>query len=444
MDERKNCLERKTPIPPPPFFKDFAVFAVALSLICAGCGGGDDAEIPVEFADITSDGAPSTTTTTKLTITFSEEIAGLSLGNITLTGAAKGAQLRGIGKGAYELTLSGVEAEEEMTVGVSRSGYRVSPASMTVPVHKNTGVPVANAGNIPSIKAKFGITETGGAKGVTLAFNELHSYIQKNSNNLSGGVIKPGDWIDMEGGLEVDAYNDTGGFSHDAAKAMEKVYNKGESWGTLCRLIVAGVNSFNNINGNDTPHVVFQFQNIPVTRRMNPDNDNEGGYEKSEMRKYLVPVTGDDESGNFLTGLYSAGVPKGVLWGPARTLSKGTNGTGTVILSDLLWLPTEREMFQNGKSHNGEKPVGPYSANGETADNQARLAYYTNSTRLKAWCGDGTGYYPNMKFGAGAWYWTGSSHYLGSSWFCNVSYLGSTLSNDASSAGGVAPAFCVK
>jgi hypothetical protein len=36
------------------------------------------------------------------------------------------------------------------------------------------------------------------------------------------------------------------------------------------------------------------------------------------MRKYLVPVENDGESGKFLTGLYNAGVPEGVLWAPAR------------------------------------------------------------------------------------------------------------------------------
>jgi hypothetical protein len=159
---------------------------------------------------------------------------------------------------------------------------------------------------------------------------------------------------------------------------------------------------------------------------MNASDTNTGGYEKSEMRTYLT--------GNFLTGLNKAGVPDGVLWAPARALSKGTNGTGSVTLSDKLWLPTEREMFESGN----------LSANGETADNQSRLEYYTdNNIRLKAWWGD-SGDYPDIKSGYGWWYWTGSAYSGGSSSFCDVNSNGPTDDSSASRAGGVAPAFCVK
>jgi hypothetical protein len=175
---------------------------------------------------------------------------------------------------------------------------------------------------------------------------------------------------------------------------------------------------------------------------MNASGINEGGYEKSEMRKYLVPVTGDDESGNFLTGLTEAGVPDGVLWGPARALSKGENETGSVTLSDKLWLPTEREMFQDGKDDGN---YGPYSADSETEGNQARLAYYADdNTRLKAWGGATTDYYPDMKDGYGMWYWMGSAYSGSSTSFCTVPPVGGTVTASASYAGGVAPAFCVK
>jgi hypothetical protein len=266
---------------------------------------------------------------------------------------------------------------------------------------------------------------------VTGAFNALHEFIQ--AGGLASGTVKLGDWIDLEGGLAVEAYDGTdnkggGGFNHNATKAVEKVYNKGAAWGTLCRLIVVGVNSFNGKNDNDTPHVVFQFQNIPVTRRMNATNTNEGGYAESEMRTYLT--------GNFLAGLKIAGVPDGVLWAPVRYLSAGTNGKGATKITDKLWLPTKREMTGSGT----------YSADGETVDNQARLAYYTdNNTRLKAWDGDSSDNYPDMKKGTGEWYWTGSARYDRSDLFCNVHDNGSdTASYSASSAGGVAPAFCVK
>jgi hypothetical protein len=301
-----------------------------------------------------------------------------------------------------------------------------------------TGVPVADAENIPGIKAKFGVTETG-VLGVTAAFNALHSYIRKNSSNLSGGVINLGDWIDLEGGLEVSAYGDGGGdFNLSAADAVKQVYANEAAQGTWGRLIVAGINSFNGKNGNNTPHVVFHFQNIPVVRRMNVTDTNEGGYAAAEMRKYLVPVTGDSASGRFLAGLVSAGVPENVLWAPKRVLSAGMDDTGTVTLSDLLWLPTEREMFQDGKDDYYKQ--GPYSANGETADNQARLEYYTgDSTRIKAW----QGWYPDTDLSG--LYWLGSAVFNESISFCVVFFDGSTFTTEANDSypTGVAPAFCV-
>jgi hypothetical protein len=320
--------------------------------------------------------------------------------------------------------VSNVKAAGEITVKAAKNGYSISPDSQSVKV---LYMPAVVAANNPSIKAKFGITATG-TDGVKAAFNTLHDFIQGGGLAAQSGVIKTGDWIDLEGGLTVEAYDGTdnkggGGFSHDATKAVEKVYNKGAAWGTLCRLIVVGVNSFNGKNGNNTPHVVFQFQNTPGTRRMNASRTIAGGYASSEMRTYLT--------GNFLTGLNNAGVPDGVLWAPARVLSKGNTGTGATEISDKLWLPTEWEMI-------GERW---YSADGETADNQAWLAYYTDSNiRKKAWCGD-TGDYPNMTYGW--WYWMGSLRSGNTTSFCAGNGSGDSSGYDPSSAGGVAPAFCV-
>jgi hypothetical protein len=397
----------------------------------------------VTFNSADADGAAFATTTTMLTLKFSGEIDGLEAKDITInagdTGAGKSGHFSRNGA-TYYIGVSGIKATGEVTVGVRRDGYSVSPASLKVNIHGSKGLPVAGQENNASIKAKFGVPPTVTEKaGVEAAFDALHAFIQ--AGGLASGLVKTGDWIDLDAGLAVAAYGTgedkyTGGVSHNATKAMEAVTHKGEPWGTLCRLIVVGINSFNGKNGNDTPHVVFQFQNIPVTRRMNATDTNEGGYEKSEMRKYLVPVTGDSASGNFLTGLNNAGVPDGVLWAPARVLSKGADGKGSVTLSDKLWLPTEREMFGSRK----------YSTDGETADNQARLEYYTgDNTRLKAWWEDTGSYYPNMRYDAGWWYWGSSCSYSGgSASFCLVHYNGNTNHNGASSAGGVAPAFCVK
>jgi hypothetical protein len=120
--------------------------------------------------------------------------------------------------------------------------------------------------------------------------------------------------------------------------------------GPIVRLIVVGINSFQGFDGNgDTPHVVFQFENIPVMRRMDTI-DAPSRYGASEMRKHLTPVTDESGSiipgsGNFLAGLKNAGVPAGetdgVLWAPNRVVY---HADGSDQIRDLLWLPTEREL----------------------------------------------------------------------------------------------------
>jgi hypothetical protein len=189
---------------------------------------------------------------------------------------------------------------------------------------------------------------------------------------------------------------------------------------------VVGINPFKNLNGNGaTPHVVFQFQNVPVARRMNPENNNTGGYPESEMRAYLT--------GEFLSGLKDAGVPEGVLWGPARVVSGKEDGAKTI--NDTLWLPTEREMF-GGQTYS--------DAAHETEGNQARLPYYADdASRIKVYKTD-TGY-PAVSTAYGMWYWEGSAYAGGASTWCAVSSGGGySITIFASSVSGCAPAFCVK
>jgi hypothetical protein len=162
---------------------------------------------------------------------------------------------------------------------------------------------------------------------------------------------------------------------------------------------------------------------------MNPTNTNVGGYPASEMRKYLAPVSEDGiliaGSGKFLAGLSDAGVPINVLWGPARVMSEKN---GQTIINDLLWLPTEREMFPGGKDADSN---GPRSiATDETAQNQARLEYYvSDSSRRKAPPAGG--------------YWIASADSGSAVYFCYVADSRTAVFY-AEAEGGVAPAFCVR
>jgi hypothetical protein len=138
------------------------------------------------------------------------------------------------------------------------------------------------------------------------------------------------------------------------------------------------------------------------------------------MRKYLTWVDGNKaESGNFLAGLEKAGVPEEVLWGPSRVLS--TKG-GTKTINDLLWLPTEREMY-------GKKS----KCNEETAQDQPRLAYYTDAASCKK-------VNRNQIYKT---YWLASVFSLSGTSFCGVDSGGAITTETAAIAYGCAPAFCV-
>jgi hypothetical protein len=380
----------------------------------------------------------STTRTTALTLSFSPGIANLADGEITIepgsTGASKSAL--SVSTTSYTLWLSGIKASGSITVSVGKSGYSV--ASKTVTVYYSPIYPIGGK----SLKTEFGITTTG-TTGVRDTFNAVSNFIKNNSLN-NQTKIDLGDYIDLEGGLTVAAYgtgNNTGGFSIASGTAQGQAswritttsggYNPNYE-SVYLRLIVVGINSFNGKNGNDKRHIVFQFQNIPVKRRMNLDNKNDGGYAASEMRTYLT--------NNFLPGLTSAGVPEGVLWAPKREMAAERSGSGTTRIEDKLWLPTEREMFGMRKYSNNSA---------ETDGNQGRLDYYYNGNadtfarRIKYSSSDfDSSGVVNGNF-AGSLYWEASPYSASLSAFCAVYCYGDTVAVSAVTGGSCAPAFCV-
>jgi hypothetical protein len=119
---------------------------------------------------------------------------------------------------------------------------------------------------------------------------------------------------------------------------------------------------------------------------------------------------------------------------------KGSGATAADLIEDLLWLPTEREMFgfdPAGYTDNGaHSALGPFSvAAYETAANQARLGYYgSDAKRVKYDSGN-----------SARWYWQASPHSGSAAYFCDVvSYGFGSLLNASEVVGGCAPAFCVR
>ncbi|MCL2761874.1 MAG: formylglycine-generating enzyme family protein [Treponema sp.] len=158
----------------------------------------------VSFESLSADGS-ETVTTTALTLTFSNDIAGLTAADITLTpgdtGITKGA-LNRIETGIYELTVSGIIEIGSVGVTVAeKAGYNISPAAMSTSVHYFP-VPVtfvsltANGGNFVTT-TMLTLTFSQDIPGLSLAditFHGSYSYAQKGF-----GLYARGDGVyDME------------------------------------------------------------------------------------------------------------------------------------------------------------------------------------------------------------------------------------------------------
>ena len=94
--------------------------------------------ITVSLVSLRANGSSKITDTTELTLTFSAAIPGLSVTDITVTGATKGT-LSGTGP-VYTLTVSDIARQGDIvTVAVANpDGYSVTPAERTVIVHKES------------------------------------------------------------------------------------------------------------------------------------------------------------------------------------------------------------------------------------------------------------------------------------------------------------------
>jgi hypothetical protein len=402
-------------------FFGFAVLAAAALAVFAGCGdagggpagGGGDPDLSGTIA-ITPAGP--VTVNTQLTATYSGGSE-----SVSCQWKKGGSDISNETGTTYTPTEVG-----SYTVTVSASGYNSkTSAAVTVALGVRTDA---------SIKTTFGINTTN-TQGVTDTFNAVSAYLRSKTNAadvISEDLIRLGDYIDLPS-ITVTGGTPNPTVTDQAITPGTDPFTGYE--GRLLRLIVVGINSFNenqggsyNVStGNGTEaHLVFQFQNVAFTHGMNTTNINAGGYAASEMRKYLVPLVGETGSGAFLAGLITAGVPDAVLWAPTRCVANGGSGaTGYDELSDKLWLPTEREMFETqSQSH----------VSYETEANQARLAYYTDNAHRRKYNSVNTA----------VSYWEASPYSENAAFFCMVAYTGPASYLGAPAVVGCAPAFCVR
>ncbi|MDR1231395.1 MAG: DUF6273 domain-containing protein, partial [Spirochaetaceae bacterium] len=375
---------------------------------------------PLKLTSVEANGEEGVQTTDQLTLTFDRDIAWSVPVSITVTGTglSAGTPSKTDDPKIYTLPVLGVTKGETVNVSVNWTGYAPVSKQVTVVYHRALGTLVEADKNDPSIKKKFGVT-TGGAKGVEDTFKELFAFIKNNGLTANSGVVKTGDYIDLEGGLTVTAYNSGGGainFSQDQAASTEAGAAPNST--PLLRLIVVGINSFNKTNPNSPQHVVFQFLHLPVKRRMH--STSSAMYSATEMSSYL--------EGNFYTGLKNAGVPEDVVWAPNRNLATSYNGTVTEIQKYNVWLPTARELLGADTTANADaNKCAP-----ETTTNQAKLEYYqTKNSRKKA-----------LNVSESYAYWTASP--VTTTNFMSITGNGSVKNDNINtSVLGIAPAFCV-
>jgi hypothetical protein len=178
------------------------------------------------------------------------------------------------------------------------------------------------------------------------------------------------------------------------------------------RIVVSGFNHYKQAGSteNTENHILFTFRNCPLTKRMNATGTNTGGYSASELRTYLEGV--------FMLGLKQ--VIGDYLYPVQRQLStKGSNSW----INDTVFLPTEREVW-------GFPAWGEVEYDSGTPG-QYPIFFFT--------------VYKGKRYnGSRQWYWTATPSAPSASAFCSVySHIGASYTG-ASSAGGVAPAFCVR
>jgi hypothetical protein len=204
----------------------------------------------------------------------------------------------------------------------------------------------------------------------------------------------------------------------------------GQAWNNTYknnRIVISAFNPYKGVGDTEVVrnHIRFAFVNVPLRKRMNPTNDNTGGYEATELRAFLDGTNGDGTgsmegvtTAAFLNAL-KAQIGDYIL--PVRLLlsTKGGWTQGTYS----LWLPSENELF--GTNAWGE----PDRGDGQ----KLHIPLYQ-----KSWA-----YRTKRYNGARSWYFLNNPTLSYGVNFCVVHNNGHADNNYANSIGGCSPAFCV-
>ncbi|MDR2095054.1 MAG: DUF6273 domain-containing protein [Treponema sp.] len=267
----------------------------------------------------------------------------------------------------------------------------------------------------------LGISTSG--QSVQAAIQEAMGDIRELSNHTESGPDPVPDYQYFDIGDYLD-YIDL------SAIPAENGGTAGQPWNDSyknTRIVLSAFNPYKGVGDTEVTknHLRFDFANVPLRKRMNPINDNTGGYPATEMRAFLDGVNGDgtgDRDGvttaAFLNAL-KAQIGDYIL--PVRRLLSNKVDWAWVTCS--LWLPSENEIF--GANAWGEAGYGD--------GQKLHIPLYRDSYahRIKRYNGSRD------------WYWLNSPYSGSAAYFCNVSGDGYANFSYASAVGGCAPAFCV-
>jgi hypothetical protein len=180
------------------------------------------------------------------------------------------------------------------------------------------------------------------------------------------------------------------------------------------RVVIAGFNTYKHMGSTENAknHIVFAFENCPVTKRMKAANDNTGGYPASELKTYL--------EGGFLTGLVAA-LGHDYMYAVQRLIS---NKGGNTWLAAKIFPPTEIEVF--GVQSYGDEVS---SDAGPRSNTPIQLPIFRDSYKHRI----------KRYNGSRQWWWLSTTYRASASYFCAVNNNGNTNNNSADSAGGCAP-----
>jgi hypothetical protein len=146
--------------------------------------------IPVTLTNFTADGSTSATTT-KLTLTFSAAITGLTADDIALSGVTVTKGTLSASGSTYTLGISDFTSGGTLTVSVAKSGYTVSGTPKTVTIYRMTPVTL-------SVTADGSSSQT--TKQLTLTFSQAIDGLSASDITLSmSGVTVTKDTLTANG-----------------------------------------------------------------------------------------------------------------------------------------------------------------------------------------------------------------------------------------------------